>query len=410
MPRHEDADARPPRTSKTAARQRAFYQDGAWVSIDESHEATYVKDHKMDQVGPQESYYKQLIRRFEALRDALSEHGAPKLAKPEAEISQSSTRRPPSNRHEWLYVIDREYPSMAQIFQLNERSIRRGLEYCAYAMDRFDTISPQKSCWIWTLLALSGDAGTMDSERISCIRELGNKAGEVRNNLNQHQGQLPQDQSTPADLAGGGEDEGTKLNEPNLCDADEDIKNMDPGYVRFVKNEPMPETSLKKAVLQSQDDAQLHNHDLDMASVLCDNDERTNIQPNDTALEQARALLLAQLGDNLVQAGIPTSTPGIDEAYMHGNERSNKDVDRLQEESRRRTIPSRAEAERQRQMMRDSAASSVLAEPSAVAQSAIEDDSSCISDLNKRATLDMILTVVAECYGQRDLLRFRKPW
>jgi hypothetical protein len=410
MPRHEDADARPPRTSKAAARQRAFYQDGAWVSIDESHEATYVKDHKLDQVGPQESYYKKLIKRFEALRDALSEHGAPKLAKPEAEISQSSTRRPPSNRHEWLYAIDREYPSMAQVFQLDDRSVRRGLEYCAYALDRFDTISPQKSCWIWTLLALSGDVGTMDSERISCIRELGNKAGEVRNNLNQLQSQISQDQSTCADLAGGAEDEGTKINEPNLCDAKEDIKNMDPGYVRSDKNEPMPETSPKKVVLQSQDDAQLHNHDSNIASVLCDNDERTNIKPNGTALEQARARLLAQLGDNLVQAGIPTSTPSIDEAHLHGNEQSSKDVDRPQEENRKRAIPSRAEAERQRQMMRDSAASSVLAEPPAVAHSVVEDDSSCISDLNTRVTLDMILTVVAECYGQRDLLRFRKPW
>ena len=221
MPHHKDAAARPARTSKTAARQRAFYQDGAWVSIDESHEATYVKDHKLDQVGPQESYYKQLIRRFEALRDALSEHEAPKLAKPEAEISQSSTRRPPSNRHEWLYTIDREYPSMAQILQLEEKNVRRGLEYCTHAMDRFDTISLQKSCWIWTLLALSGEVGTMDSERISCIRELGNKAGEVRNKLNQHQGQTSHDQSTRADLVGGEEDEGTEINEPNLCDADE---------------------------------------------------------------------------------------------------------------------------------------------------------------------------------------------
>ena len=410
MPHHKDAAARPARTSKTAARQRAFYQDGAWVSIDESHEATYVKDHKLDQVGPQESYYKQLIRRFEALRDALSEHEAPKLAKPEAEISQSSTRRPPSNRHEWLYTIDREYPSMAQILQLEEKNVRRGLEYCTHAMDRFDTISLQKSCWIWTLLALSGEVGTMASAKIICIRELGNKAGEVRNKLNQHQGQTSHDQSTRADLVGGEEDEGTEINEPNLCDADEDTKNMDTGYVRSDKNEPMPETAPKKVVLQSQDDAQLHNHDSNTASILCDNDERTNTKTNDNALEQARARLLAQLGDNLVQAGIPTSTPSIDKAYLHGNEQSNKDVDMPQEESRKRAIPSRAEAERQRQMMRNSAALSELAEPSAVAHSVVEDDSSCISDLNTRVTLDMILTVVAECYGQRDLLRFRKPW
>jgi hypothetical protein len=31
-------------------------------------------------------------------------------------------------------------------------------------------------------------------------------------------------------------------------------------------------------------------------------------------------------------------------------------------------------------------------------------------DLNTRVTIDMILTVVGECYGQRDLLRFRETW
>ena len=33
-----------------------------------------------------------------------------------------------------------------------------------------------------------------------------------------------------------------------------------------------------------------------------------------------------------------------------------------------------------------------------------------IPDLNSRVTVDMILTVVAECYGQKDLLRFRDGW
>jgi hypothetical protein len=33
-----------------------------------------------------------------------------------------------------------------------------------------------------------------------------------------------------------------------------------------------------------------------------------------------------------------------------------------------------------------------------------------IPDLNSKVTCDMILTVVAERYGQKDLLRFRDSW
>jgi hypothetical protein len=31
-------------------------------------------------------------------------------------------------------------------------------------------------------------------------------------------------------------------------------------------------------------------------------------------------------------------------------------------------------------------------------------------DFNSKVTIDMILTVVAECYGQKDLLRYRDIW
>ena len=32
------------------------------------------------------------------------------------------------------------------------------------------------------------------------------------------------------------------------------------------------------------------------------------------------------------------------------------------------------------------------------------------SDWNTKVAIDMILTVVAECYGQKDLLEFRAAW
>ncbi|KAF3004141.1 hypothetical protein E8E13_005103 [Curvularia kusanoi] len=399
-----------------SVRQGAFYQDGAWISIDESHKTTYDEgDLKQGFADPQELYYKQLIGRFGSLRGTLSERVASKSTGLNAGSSQVSSKEPPSTRHEWLYVIDREYPSMAQVFQLDERSIRRGLEYCAHAMDRFDTISPQKSCWIWTLLALSGDVGTMDSEKISCIRELGNKAGEIRNNLIRDQNKMSEDRSIYRDLAGD-ENERTEPSRPDTRDASEDKEDLDSGYVRSDKKASEPETSLKKAILPRQGDAPLCTPSSIPSSGSCDNDERSNPAMNDTALKQARARLLAQLGDNLVQTGMPKSkTPITDEAYPYCSDQTGEDLDGPQGAVRKRIIPSRAEAERQRQMMRDSASSSTSGSPFGHAESSITTcpvggGDTCISDINTRVTIDMILTVAAECYGQRDLLKFRIPW
>jgi hypothetical protein len=32
------------------------------------------------------------------------------------------------------------------------------------------------------------------------------------------------------------------------------------------------------------------------------------------------------------------------------------------------------------------------------------------ADINTKVTIDMILTIVAECFGQRDLLKYRGRW
>ena len=404
--------------------QRAFYQDGAWISVNEGCEATCNDDYKLDDADLQESYHKQLVKRFEALRSTLGGHGAHKSAQQQAEANQSSSVKPPSNRHEWLYTIDREYPTRAQISQLDDKNVRRGLEYCAYAMDRFDTISKQKSCWIWTLLALSSDIGTLDSQKMSHIRDLGIKAGEMSTNSDADsklQNGGAKNHLLHADLADDGQHDETKADKSTLCDASGDDYNWEMGYVQSGANEDLdstPETSLNKSMSETQDDVQLQTLSSGTSDISTDIYESTNTDTNDTTLERARARLLAQLGDNLVQAGIPASAPSTDGTHPHRSERLDQGSDDSQHEIKIRAIPSRAEAERQRQMMRirDSATASLRGpdlsnpEPSAATHSVAEHHSSYLPDLNTRVTIDMILTVVAECYGQRDLLRFRKPW
>lgn len=328
-----------------------------------------------------------------------------------ADLRRTSSSRPPSNRHEWLYAIDREYPIPSQVCQLDELSVRRGLEYCAHALDRFETISSQKSCWIWTLLALSGDVGTMDSQKMSHIRDLGTKAGDVSVGLRSRLAQQREASRSDSQHTEPVSFEQVDDTEAARHDCCADVSRSQMGYVRSCISEH----------LHSEGKA-THSNDSDLASSgpsesLTNGQEKPIAETSDDTLERARARLLAQLGDNLVQTGIPTSDPDTGDTRPHRPAQHDLGLDGSDAEVKVRAIPSRAEAERQRQLMR--AQSSVTAsletqlpitELSATTHSVESVDNSDKFDLNTRVTIDMILTVVAECYGQRDLLTFRKPW
>jgi hypothetical protein len=83
-----------------------------------------------------------------------------------------------------------------------------------------------------------------------------------------------------------------------------------------------------------------------------------------------------------------------------------------------RTFPSRAEAEKQRQQMRQQEQRQEAEKKSRVQQqqqtaeivSTDQSHGMTAVDLNTRVTIDMILTVLIECYGQIDLQEFREVW
>jgi hypothetical protein len=128
--------------------------------------------------------------------------------------------------------------------------------------------------------------------------------------------------------------------------------------------------------------------DSDAEMVMSEDEGQSEGISGDGGLEEARARLLAQLGDRLVQSQIPLPDTPPKQVSHH---------------------LSRVEAERQRQEIRrgetqHNTASRRLT-PKSQAITPLSE-----SDWNTKAATDMILTVVAECYGQRDLLEFRAAW
>jgi hypothetical protein len=441
----------------------------------------------------------------------------------------------PRNRHEWLYILNREYPTPAQISKLDDHNVARGLKYSAHGMERSDAISKQKSCWIWALLAKAGEVDTMLSEGISPIRELALKAGQLGMRFRDAESHRLETEYEAEDADywevdniepdyGGSEyssDDDSEL--PNAefellehknKHYGEDSKLLTDGVKATKEATEITDISRKNEQEPKQEDSADSGADMSMSE---DGEIQDDEEP--ATLEEARARLFAQLGDRLVQpqANLIPQGQNRDRTLIHkptgkvmtqsdtlsstmsapsrgGRHKHNgkfchdpscaiakrrcmpyQNAGRrtAQENGSRRERsaspyeqpwPSRAEAEAQRQAMRkqelshsepkngiepcntkafldgsnntDEASKPIqkvfasraeaedhrqaqrelgsLRNPDAAPELANQDDVETgdveIPDLNTRVTIDMILTVAAECYGQKDLLKYRDSW
>jgi hypothetical protein len=405
----------------STANQRVLCQDGAWFAIDEEDDHVF-EDEDAEQLSPQEGYYKQLLKRFQALRNAFLEmklQGLPQGQDPDTDQSHTG---PPRSRHDWHCTIEREYPRPIQILKMDERAILKGLVYCAHAVGRFDTISSQKSCWIWSLLACLSDSGALDHWKMGQVRDIGCRAGQLGAKLRRG---IALHSYTDE---GVGEE---RNNQSDKCSASQDIEEeeADLKVVTTAHTPHEPEHTkpyvdkTQKEGLSADTQTQALSEDAvgdSEAEMSISEDEKQGDSDDEAVdLEKARARLLAQLGDRLVQPGIHTSGQHSHELgeSQHRDRQAAHNVAREQDKPVTRSFPSRVEAERQRQQIREQELrqeaerdKSRAQRREAKAPAGDQSHSMTAVDLNTRVTIDMILTVVAECYGQKDLLKFREAW
>lgn len=294
--------------------EHVLFREGTWIAVDQEQTNPCREDfdEEFKMPDPQSRLYQLLLKRFHHLRATL-------VAPLEGQTTLT-TRIPPA--------LGKEYPKSKQMVYLKDTAVYAALKKSAESMDRASSISSQSSCWMWTLLALAGDVGTLDNDRISRIRELGQKAGLL----------------------------GVRLREACAQHhvSDEDCGAAGPTGARSVDSDAMSMSS-EGEVKPDGDDAA----DLEQA--------------------RARARLLSQLGDRLVQPELP-AIQGL--SYTEGR-RSESDglVDGDDQDGREGDFGRGG-----------------------------EDLAGCGLDLNTRVTIDMILTIVAEYFGQRDLLKYRQRW
>ncbi|KAF2476309.1 uncharacterized protein BDR25DRAFT_339367 [Lindgomyces ingoldianus] len=438
---------------------RAFYKDGTWIARDLERE-NYFDPSRSDSpanLDPQEQYYNKLLTRYQALRKTLSEATPVNKAKRKNDGPSNSTSEvPPQNRREWLYALSRQFPTPSHVCRMDQRDVFQGLLYSMLSLDRFDTINKQQSCWVWALLAKAGEMGTLDYYKIGRLRELAQKAAELNirlcsGHLKERRKGSDSDSDSEDEVARswGIDGEGVESEEPASSKSEEDVQESTKEIPVKVAENPSTESSGQAPMTESNDcetKEVLENND-----VITDRIEDISVKPNNIpandveipghteekepqTLEEAKARLLAQLGDRLVQRRPFLSRAEAEAQRQQIREKqlaltrdngpakeaeevlltSKKDDDSEaptldQSESASRGEPSCAKPEPFTESEMEIEAEKEVTENEVEKDSNIE-KKEMAPDTNTKITLDMIITVVAECYGQKDLLKYRDMW
>jgi hypothetical protein len=358
-------------THHIAASQHVSYGEGANNSVDNGYNSTSEShDEATYDPSPQESWHRLLLGRFRALRKKLTD-ASPNGSVPDNSEDLEQTRLF-KNKRSWAKTVECSYPTMKELRLMDETTLYLAFQGCDISLRRSSTISHMQSCWMWSVLALAGDFGILDNKRVSRIRDLGVQAGQLGRRLRsgsvspQYDGHQRVEIEGPDATAHEGEDmesshtvtRKTRSRQANLGEFHEDGESADGNA---------SESGAEMITSENEDQV------VEVA-------EKKEAEKKE--LEQLRAVVLAQLEDRLVrsEAASPDTAP--------------TEISALRSQQL-----SRAEAEQQLQAIREREARRGTAAPT-----------QADSDWNTKATVDMILTVVAECYGQKDLLEFREAW
>lgn len=310
-----------------------------------------VTEGNYDALVPQDRYYELLLKRFYDFQGTLAK-ACQDFDATRSEISVTTAT--PRTQRAWCDMFERQPPNLDLLGSLDEAAIYGGLQSCASSMNIATSISPKQSYWAWSLLALVPDVGTLNYEKLGRIREIGQSAGLAAARLRNGNGQ---------GLCAGN-DGHPRANGTGIVDTEADISDA--------------EMSISG----------------DEGEVLDDTEG--------SDLARAQAEIRTQLGDRLVHPPLFSPQRATNSrrptAADHGARGGNGSKGRTQR-----------------------ACSPILpSQPSSIQEKSAKESShhqgqrggsaGGVTDLNTSVTIDMILTIVAECFGQKDLLAYRRRW
>ena len=355
---------------------QGYYADGAYTAVPSEVDRSLTKSSERDEdLDPQEAYYAQLCRRFTTLSAILQSSPPGKKSETVSQESVSSLEYPsPSN---WRRCILHEKPSMALLGQLRQENIIYGLQILEGALTKGNLLKDNEvGAWAWGLLARCRNVGQMSSEEVGVLRDLAKKSNWIIRGIragvgeNEEEDQEENDQVDSMSGEGGNDDYSGSRKEMRSEGHNELIEADLRNEPKIINETPAP---LDLATTTSQSDPNITATKPSSPNELFD------------ALAEARQQLLKSLHSGLQSESSETSQP----AWTH-------------------TVNEQTEFINENRPIKNSVEDEVTEPDGNIPPDCENMKEGRKSTMN--ATLDMIVTIVGEIYGQRDLLDGRLLW
>jgi hypothetical protein len=335
------------------------------TSFDVGEEAEEEEDVK----DPRFAYFDSILLRYETLRAQL-------LQTPPREAVEKLDKDHPTYLGRlntevarwWRWKMREVDPVPAQVACMDKNTVLRllGLLTTGTLLKRGAEVQMGVSRWAWSLLSRLPERGELTSEEIGVVRELGKKAVLVGTGLREeHQWEEGMDE-----VEAGFEEE----------EYDEGIGLRDDQQW----NEDMDEVEA-----EVEDRLEAENQEANLSN---EPDEALRIGPQLSTDDKA----VEYVNDKQPSDDEKTSMP------------EGKDVENEHEESLSEDLA--AAKARILAALDNSAKQEAIQEAQVLEEEAVIKLRKREAKWNTKATVDMIITVAGEMYGQRDLLEFRQTW
>ncbi|KAF2757546.1 hypothetical protein EJ05DRAFT_393656 [Pseudovirgaria hyperparasitica] len=343
-----------------------YFEDGAFVAgkrkqwqpdrLEGETDEDYLEDKSEEEetsISPQEAYYEDLKVRFLQHRALLST--TPPLPRISALKASQPIWIPDQGQSlQCQAIVEENDPVPAQVASMNIETIFRLLNIVARSLVPGGNITKRQSLWIWSLLARLPDAGVMDNWNVHRWRQnIGKRAVILRAVYDERCHQLARRYQL----------------------LDENIAWDDANFSNSAEVDQVSERTTVSGDAIKEDSCGTEMVPKDAVDE--DEEQAMDLESSD---EEGEIDELAEAKQELLQA-LSASEEATQSLQMESESLGKQDTD-----------------------------SELKGMSSTSKKSAPAEDEEPFPNLNTRVTLDMMITVIGDLYGQRDLLECRADW
>ncbi|KAL8684857.1 MAG: hypothetical protein Q9218_008103, partial [Villophora microphyllina] len=370
---------------------QGYYADGAYTAVPAAPHDTRTAKAKADQleVLPQEAYHNYLLKSFRTLRSLLCSSSAPPSA-PSRSVLTTITEVNEAPARKWRLHLLYTAPTTSLLNQMNQDTVMAGIT----ALEKLLTWKTLEKdtyvgAWAWGLLAKCREVGQMGGEEVAVLRELGKKAKTLVRALMAGLGLAEEMDSEDVQASGDERDQ-----EEEGSEKIEDSEGRPSGDTQMRIRGTADQTSIKVQDTEGAQNGKDSSNDRvsgteDQNQSLANSTMESSVTDgNFDEMVLAKRRLLSTLEQ-------PSSPP------HHSTSTS-------QTESMRPFEYPPPPSDIGMQSSHSPPHTSELKVPDATVDEPQEDPLPLTTRIT--ATLDMVITIVGEVYGQRDLLAGRMMW